>query len=439
MKKLFSLFFLISGYLGYSQAIRFEADGLFGIMDETTQQIIFEPKYEDIYLCNNFDGYAVAKQKGKWGIIGKEKNLLEIEYEIKPTRHWDEVWVFNIDGGFSYLDSASLLVLTKNDKYGIVNAMGKQIVPFEYDFIVFPANAYDYYFMGTKDGKTGMVDLAGDVKIPFKYKSYSGMWNDDLIFETLDGKFEFVKKPVILNTFEAYDSLSVLWPVVRGEMMGAINKKGEVIIPFDYNRVRNNWDGFYEVERNNKRGLMNKEGKLLVPIEYSQIGTVTFKNIIVELNDKYGLYDIRGKQLLGAEYEYISLDNYSNLGTMRLNAKDALIDTTGKIVSKWYDEIVNYSDWPKPITNAGFHGLLSLDGKKEILKCEYASISNKFFKDKLVLVRNGGKEGIFDFNGKPILKIEFNVIQEYKSETKSFYVSNGNGFFWVNYKGQPIK
>ncbi len=89
--------------------------------------------------------------------------------------------------------------------------------------------------------------------------------------------------------------------------------------------------------------------------------------------------------------------------------------------------------------NAGFHGLLSLDGKHEILKCEYASIGNKLFKDKLVIVRNGGKEGIFDFNGKAILKIEFDRIEEYKAESKTFYVYNAGGYFWVNYKGEPIK
>lgn len=56
--------------------------------------------------------------------------------------------------------------------------------------------------------------------------------------------------------------------VVINNRYGYINKKGDLVIPFNYDKAKPFENGFAYVEKNGKSGYIDKNGKIVVPLEY---------------------------------------------------------------------------------------------------------------------------------------------------------------------------
>ena len=189
------LIFNDKGYAGYQSENR-----LCGVID-TYGNIIIKPEYRYIMVSNGGDIYA--QKNGKWGIIDIDKNIiLDFKYD-SAYRLKDDIFAVSSDnyettqlinlknpdmfknieydslGGFIDYD-AQLMVITKDEKYGVISFDGEIIAPVQYDYIGdkiedgmirvgLRKNEADYYSM-----RYGFIDTKGNVIIPVIYREVAG-------------------------------------------------------------------------------------------------------------------------------------------------------------------------------------------------------------------------------------------------------------------------
>lgn len=136
--------------------------------------------------------------------------------------------------------------------------------------------------------------------------------------------------------------------IKQEDKFGCVNSKGDIIIPFEYDKMRDfksdfgihivcaknfecsdvytalgelvfsagsnirltNEDGLWMVERNNKYGLIHPNGEIVIPFEYKSIVTVNsgsdIRLLVVETENRmFGVLDYMGHQILPPVFESI--------------------------------------------------------------------------------------------------------------------------------------
>ena len=243
------------------------------------------------------------------------------------------------------------------------------------------------------------------------------------------------------------------------KLYGAINKKGETLIPFEFFVLNREPDGLLlAAKKDMGYGLLKPDGStLLVPFEYNKamrkdsvyIFYSTGKQRIVkhlgggnltpimegsfdEIDPKisydqplfavkqqgfWGLMDYNKKLLVPCVYDKVfKIEN--GMVTVGKEGKKGIVDMEGReLVPCAYDEIypslknglIRVANKPAGTT---LMGLLDSTGR-QILPLEYGYI-DQFYSFDLMKVSKGGKWGIVDVNGKMLVSPQFADISGWK-------------------------
>ena len=92
--------------------------------------------------------YLVAEKDGNIQLYKNDKVLLDNNYQA-----------------INYNEDSGLLILQKDNKFGITDLNGKQILNVEYDQIQIPGN----YILATKNGNSETYDLSGTKQEDLRY------------------------------------------------------------------------------------------------------------------------------------------------------------------------------------------------------------------------------------------------------------------------------
>lgn len=155
-----------------------------------------------------------------------------------------------------------------------------------------------------------------------------------------------------------YDSLGELrlgvMIVVRDDMYGVINKKGEIIVPLEYCYItdfRSNLAIAYQDDLNEedeciREGLIDTKGNLLTPIIFDSMDTKMFDGgyniyegtdftcglLRVKLNGKFGFINQNGKMVIPAEYDDAGSFYSEGYAWVKKEDKWIKINTVGEII-----------------------------------------------------------------------------------------------------------
>jgi hypothetical protein len=150
----------------------------------------------------------------------------------------------------------------KDEKMGLIFNGGNYITDATYDDAPFICNQRKFYI--TKNKKYGVLDEAGKELVPFKFESfkdaceaetkmYQKRINNLYGFTNSDGKM--VIKPIYNNAFPFNNNHAMVVNVKN--KMGAINKKGETVIPFEYDKFfYGNIPNVFVAVKNGKYGIL---------------------------------------------------------------------------------------------------------------------------------------------------------------------------------------
>ncbi|HUS00565.1 MAG TPA: WG repeat-containing protein [Chitinophagaceae bacterium] len=223
-------------------------NGKWGIINEQGKEVV-PVKYQDVR--NEYTNRFPVKQNNKWGFMENGKETIPIKYEK-----------------VQYFERGIAPVLL-NKKWGAVDSTGKTVIPFKYDdlFFVYQVREPLNWLRAKYKSKWGYVATNGTETIPFKYDAIK------------DYRINYsTEKPMDTTKLEEMGSFMFndLEMVQLGGKWGAIDVKGNEIIPIKYDDILNEWN--------------------------SETFIIGFQWFRVKLNNKWGLIDAAGNELIAARY-----------------------------------------------------------------------------------------------------------------------------------------
>jgi hypothetical protein len=144
-------------------------DHLVGVSQGT--KVLIPHEYEALWRIHEADTLYWARQNGLWGVIG-----LSGQVKIPLQYHLRDEYDLYLDGD-SYLTAEQPVALRNPaGRWGAINYLGKEFLPFEYDFAYAHRAGADenwnwyYDFYVEKKGKVQHIQRGGKVKhLPYKY------------------------------------------------------------------------------------------------------------------------------------------------------------------------------------------------------------------------------------------------------------------------------
>ena len=336
-----------------------EKDKKYGYVDQNGKEVV-PPTY---YSAGSFsDGVAVAysKEDCTWHIIDKTGN---VKAQLKG---YDNV-------GYSF--SNGFIQVEKDDKYGLADTAGKEVLPPVYDFV---GDFNDGLAWAEKNEMWGLIDIAGNEVLPFIYDGIRS-FNDGLAWAE------------------------------KNEMWGLIDIAGNEILPFIYSQSFN--EGFSRVKEDGNLSLVDKTGKEVLTLPHDCYSVYNFNDGVAVLHfepgDIWYIFDKTGNvKARLKDYRFVS--GFSEgFAQVTKDGKYGFVDKNGKdVVPPIYDDVQDFNEGFAQVAKDGKYGFVDQTGK-EVVPLIYDSVDS--FSDGLARVEKDGKRNYIDKTGKEVVPSEYDL------------------------------
>jgi hypothetical protein len=353
---------------------------------------IIPPIYDSMEVLRGFDCEHLIRVRlnGKWGLYDNTGKV------IVPPKY-DEIRAFN--------DGVASVRVGEADagKYGLIDTTGREIVPPIYDNDIWFSDGLAHV---RRDGKSGYIDITGRVVIPITYGGAS-LFSEGLAWVHNNGQYSIIDQTgkVVADKITYPNggqvSFGHAWGFNGGyafifsadfinrnfTILSAyfVDKAGVVAgkLPgeFRFGMIMSLGEGIWRVQKgdqpNHKAGAINSKGDIIVPADYMTVWEVRNDLIMVHTHeDKRGFYDLAGKVVVPAVYDQASL------------------------YDDGYIHVINWQDTP-----VWEHGIFDRTGKAIVPVGKYSSIS--WFSEGLAEVMLDDKWGYIDTTGKEVLPLKY--------------------------------
>ncbi|MBX9850876.1 MAG: WG repeat-containing protein, partial [Cytophagaceae bacterium] len=294
-------------------------DGTWGYIDENgNTEIIFRYSFVE-----NFEK-GVAKVSIPYSVIKKDLYAIidkKGEYVISPGDYdFYKVGLIKIDKGkasmvipkekYSAYESVNnkYIRVFLNDKSGIIDADGREIIPPVYDKVSNPSE--QGIFIVEKDFKYGIIDNNGTIifKLSNRYERIFG-FKGGFSKILLRGKYGFIDKHgdiyISAQYPEAGDMSDSMVNVIIRDKWGFLDYRETLKVQPYYEEVSPFKRGIALVKENGKWNIINKEGKKLHKNDLDKIEKTRYGKFLLSYGGKYGLADENGKEILAIKYDVI--------------------------------------------------------------------------------------------------------------------------------------
>lgn len=238
----------------------------YGYLNSDRQQYL-ELDFDRIYRMNNVkddaNTYLVAEKDGNIQLYKNDKVLLDNNYQA-----------------INYNEDSGLLILQKDNKFGITDLNGKQILNVEYDQIQIPGN----YILATKNGNSETYDLSGTKQEDLRYAN---------VLKTANENYS-----ITIDTNDKY---------------GVISKDGNTLIENKYNYIQYLYDNYFIVGGDSgKSGIVNDKGEEILSANYEVIQKLDNSDIIQAMaGNVLELYNKQMSKIISMEDGKLDIkDNY---------------------------------------------------------------------------------------------------------------------------------
>ena len=201
------------------------------------------------------------------------------------------------DGDNARISSLSYFVSFENDKWGVIDSNGNNVINPSYEEMIIIPNSKKDVFLVTYD-------------VDYNAGTYST--------KALNSKNEEIFTEY--NQIEAIqnkDDSNNLWyeqnvlKVQKDNKYGLINLDGKVLQEPQYDEITavSGIENAFKVKKDNLYGIVDNEGKIILQPEYADIINLGDDNlsgyIIKNQEQKYGIVDYTASQVLEAKYDSI--------------------------------------------------------------------------------------------------------------------------------------
>lgn len=266
-----------------------------------------------------------------------EKYPLIVTKTFTPYLAADE-WVFG--------DEWEFLGNTYNEKpikYGIIDTLGKEILPMKYDIITI---FHKGYAVIGQNGKYGLIDSTGKFKTPLVYDSMLYVKGFYIVGKAKKGILAFDGReivPLIYQEIVATDIENGYFKAKKDGKWGIMHISGQEIVPFEYEELAGNAvAGLWVAMKDHHCGIIRqRDKKVLVPFEYEGLQIVLDSLgdtlLIFQQNCLYGLMRLDGKIIAAAQYLFIKYLASTLFGVAENNMYGLIDASSGEVIlSKCY-------------------------------------------------------------------------------------------------------
>ncbi|MEI6346791.1 MAG: WG repeat-containing protein [Bacteroidota bacterium] len=385
--------------------------GLIILFNSCTSSLFTKKRPVELYLFTEND---------KWGYMDKNGKV-----KIKPIydgccfsiNYSEQVCTQN------FTNSSPYCVIKKGDKFGMINAKGNEIIPFQYDDIGY--NSSDSLFKVKSNDKWGVIDTHNNLIFPFVFND---KYDLKLYNEFGYGKIKDVVYKLDCKTKEMTPTKysGVIWcdedlsEVKVDGKYGFMNKKGELVIQPIYQNASQFEEGLAAVQLDGKWGFIDTLGNMVIKPQFDDVRPFrggNTKYAVFQIDEKYGAIDRKGNFVIKPVYDGIY--DVSDTDSPEVLLAACLKNDKGQyrwglinqkeewLLANEYQYLYCDNHNVTAKNGGGLYGVFKLKSKKIIIPFEYESI-DYYHDDGLTLFQKkdsaSGKSyfGYFDINGKVI-------------------------------------
>ena len=360
--------------------------------------IIIPNSKKDVFLCTYDVNYEDGSYKTKV-LNSKNEEIFNVYQQIEAISNIDE------NQNLSY--NSNVLRIKKENKYGLINMQGNEILSCEYEEIT-SIQGLENELITKKEGKYGVVNEEGKEILPNIYSEIQNLGkvaSEGFIIKNEDNKYGIVditNKEVLKPEYEAIEKIHVgnYYVVTKQGKQIVINKEGIEVLNGNYDKIinilRNPEDGVI-YQKNNKYGVMNLSGESIIEAKYEEIKEGKTGKIIAEENGKYGIIDLTGKTELEFKYNGINYNEKADLYVAEdENYNNEILDSNYNV--KLSGILIDLDD------EKGYIEIRKDDEYKYYnLKIEEKNEADIFTSNTLFISKKNGKYGFVDKDNKVIV------------------------------------
>lgn len=269
-------------------------------------------------------------------------------------------------------------IVTENNKQGVVNDFGEEIIPCKYDLIEMKGGNYYVY----KEGKQGINNSYGVEVLPCQFSEINVLKS---------------------GSYQARNADTRKW--------GIVNPYGVTVVPHQYDEIRIEGDKYY-VRNGERKGIFNSYGVELAPCHFNEISVLKNKNYILchADNKKQGVINTYGVTVIPFKYDEIRLEGKNYY--VRDGKRNGIYNNYGvEMIPCQFDEITLLKNKQYLVRHAEtkYLGVIN-DYGVEVTPCRYNNIT--LLKNGQYLVQNAEsrKFGVVNANGVEVIPCNYNDI-----------------------------
>ena len=302
-----------------------------------------------------------------------------------------------------------------------VEGSSDTIVPGQYDLLFNP-----YYFsderIAIKNDRWGMIDARGEIVLPFEYDFLSNFERDSLCVFYKNGSWGKIHRNgqvIFVDDFNTLFKYQTPYKENRkyvciSDKCGVLDNEGNIVIPLIYDGMLTFYNGVSSVRLVNKFGIIDESNEIIIPFEYESIMDLDKEgnNFIVRQNGRTGTMLLDGTITIPLEYDLIRQDyRHSNYLFVEKNRKKGIIDRKGKIIVPLiYDEL--FTGKTIIVKKGGKSSVIHPDGHIIIPMIE-GTLSRYNQKKQIYFLETKGKYGLIDSIGKELIRPLYDQISDY--------------------------
>lgn len=283
---------------------------------------VLENEYEDIQF-DNINNLLILQRNGKQGVSDLDgKKIIQLEYDniiitgnSINAQKGDEVTVFNSEGEklknsnfISVLETDNknyFITIDKNENYGVIDKDDNVIIDNKYTFIDY---LFDNYFVAQNEQKIGIVDDKGKEVIKFDYDVLQKIEGTDLIQGIKNESIDLIDKNMkkILTMKNAQID-------IKENYIKIYNSEDRKYLQYDGKEVSNinviKEAKLFAKKSNNKWGFVDKSGNIKIQYTYDMVTELNeYGYAGIKLNGKWGVINSEGKIIQEPIYDLQELE-----------------------------------------------------------------------------------------------------------------------------------
>lgn len=389
--------------------LKYKKDGKYGIINTEGEEIT-EPIYEDISAVTYKEGMLLVKENGKYGVININGKVV-----IKPE--YDNITVDNYYDAETKYQKTGFIVCNINEegyRYGYVDYRGKKILDTIYteiERVTEIENEDDIYIIAYKDGQAGLLKNK-KVVLNYEYEEIMYYSYNDVFIVQRNGKQGITDRNGNIKIDTKYTNMSF-----GGIYVNATDENNESkILDLNGNEVTDGYvakmptqDGMHYIvyDEEGVYKIIDNNGNIVIDKQYTNIEEIGNNYYIVADNRNNGIIDLSGKSLV--ELKYNSIVKIDNTELLQANISEtstvSLINKNMEVVVTMDDANIDIEDGYIRLYSENENKYFDYTGKE--LKAEEVFPNNNIYASE-----KDGKWGFVDKNGDTVIENKYDMVTE---------------------------